>query len=259
METNVRGLAGKVAVVAGGAGGIGTATSIRLGEEGASVVVADVNGAAAEDVAEQIRGAGGQALGVATDISDEQQVDELVRRATAEFGGLDVFHANAADLSPGNLGRDTDIVEMPMEVFDRTVAVNLRGHLLCARKAIPVMVERGGGALVFTSSAAAYLGEPERPAYAITKSGITALVRHIASRWGKTGIRANAIAPGLVLTPTVQEGLEPQFRERVLRGGRSPRLGRPEDIAALVAYLGSDDGEWINGQVMSVDGGVLMR
>jgi len=255
----VRGLAGKVAVVAGGAGGIGTATSIRIAEEGASVVIGDVDGAAAEQVAARIRDAGGRAVAAATDISDETQVRELVQLAVREFGGIDLLHANAADLSPGNIGRDSDIVDIPMEVFDRTVAVNLRGHVLCARHAIPLLIERGGGALVFTSSAAAYIGEPERPAYAITKSGITALVRHIASRWGKKGIRANAIAPGLVLTPTVQEGLEPQFRERVLRLGRSSRLGRPEDIAAMVAYLGSDDGEWINGQVMSVDGGALMR
>lgn len=255
----MRGLAGKVAVVAGGAGGIGTATCIRLGEEGASVVVGDVDGAAAEDVAARIRAAGGNAVAAATDISDGAQVEDLVQRALKEFGGLDVVHANAADLSADIIGRDSDIVDISMEVFDRTVAVNLRGHVLCARHAVPVMLERGGGALVFTSSAAAYVGEPERPAYAITKSGITALVRHIASKWGKRGIRANAIAPGLVLTPTVQEGLEPQFRERVLRMGRSSRLGRPDDIAAMVAYLGSADGEWINGQVISVDGGALMR
>ena len=255
----MRGLAGKVAVVAGGAGGIGTATCIRLGEEGASVVVGDVDAAAAEDVAARIRAAGGHAVATVTDISDGSQVEDLVHRALKEFGGLDVVHANAADLSADVIGRDSDIVDIPMEVFDRTVAVNLRGHVLCARHAIPVMLERGGGALVFTSSAAAYVGEPERPAYAITKSGITALVRHIASKWGKQGIRANAIAPGLVLTPTVQEGLEPQFRERVLRMGRSSRLGKPDDIAAMVAYLGSADGEWINGQVISVDGGALMR
>ena len=255
----MRGLVGKVAAVAGGAGGIGTATCIRLGEEGASVVVGDVDGAAAEDVAARIRAAGGKAMATATDISDGAQVEDLVQRALKEFGGLDVVHANAADLSADIIGRDSDIVDISMDVFDRTVAVNLRGHVLCARHAVPVMLERGGGALVFTSSAAAYVGEPERPAYAITKSGITALVRHIASKWGKQGIRANAVAPGLVLTPTVQEGLEPQFRERVLRMGRSSRLGRPDDIAAMVAYLGSADGEWINGQVISVDGGALMR
>lgn len=255
----MRGLAGKVAVVAGGAGGIGTATCIRLGEEGASVVVGDVDGSAAEDVAARIRAAGGQAVAIGADISDGAQVEDLVQTALKEFGGLDVVHANAADLSADIIGRDSDIVGIPMEVFDRTVAVNLRGHVLCARHAVPVMLERGGGALVFTSSAAAYVGEPERPAYAITKSGITALVRHIASKWGKQGIRANAIAPGLVLTPTVQEGLEPRFREKVLRMGRSSRLGKPDDIAAMVAYLGSTDGEWINGQVISVDGGALMR
>lgn len=255
----MRGLSGKVAVVAGGAGGIGTATCIRLGEEGASVVVGDVDGAAAQDVAARIRAAGGQAVATTVDISDGSQVADLVQTALKEFGGLDLMHANAADLSADIIGSDSDIVDIPMEVFDRTVAVNLRGHVLCARHAVPVMLERGGGALVFTSSAAAYVGEPERPAYAITKSGITALVRHIASKWGKQGIRANAIAPGLVLTPTVQEGLEPQFREKVLRMGRSSRLGKPDDIAAMVAYLGSADGEWINGQVISVDGGALMR
>lgn len=255
----MRGLAGKVAVVAGGAGGIGTATSIRLAEEGASVVVGDVNAEAAAEVAARIHSAGGRAIARGFDISDEAQVSDLVQVAIKEFGGIDALHANAADLSPGVIGGDSDVVDMAMEVFDRTVAVNLRGHVLCARRAVPAMLERGGGALVFTSSAAAYVGEPERPAYAITKSGITALVRHIASRWGKKGIRANAIAPGLVLTPTVQEGLEPQFRERVLRIGRSARLGRPEDIAAMAAYLMSDDGEWINGQVLSVDGGALMR
>ncbi|HET7739027.1 MAG TPA: SDR family oxidoreductase, partial [Mycobacterium sp.] len=212
-----------------------------------------------EDVAARIRAAGGQAVAIGADISDGAQVEDLVQTALKEFGGLDVVHANAADLSAEIIGRDSDIVGIPMEVFDRTVAVNLRGHVLCARHAVPVMLERGGGALVFTSSAAAYVGEPERPAYAITKSGITALVRHIASKWGKQGIRANAIAPGLVLTPTVQEGLEPRFREKVLRMGRSSRLGKPDDIAAMVAYLGSTDGEWINGQVISVDGGALMR
>ena len=141
-------------------------------------------------------------------------------------------------------------------MFDRTIAVNLRGHFLCTRLAIPHLSARGGGAIVYTASAAAYIGEPERPSYAIAKSGITALARHVASRWGKEGIRANAIAPGLIMTPAVAAGT---MAGHTLASVPSTRLGLPEDIAAAVAFLLSDDAAWINGQVLSVDGGGTMR
>ena len=255
----MRGLSGKVAVVAGGAGGIGTATSRRLAEEGATVVVADLNGEAAADVAAKITGAGGRAISVAFDISDEASVTALIDAAVDAFGGIDVVHANAADLSPATIGQDSDVVDISLDILDRTIDVNLRGHVLCARHAIPELEKRGGGALVFTSSAASFMGEPLRPSYAIAKSGVNALVRHIASRWGKAGIRANAVAPGLVLTKAMLEDRPSAFRERVLKTTRSPRLGTPEDIAAMVAFLASDDGEWINGQVISVDGGTTLR
>ena len=136
---------------------------------------------------------------------------------------------------------------------------NLRGQLLCTRHAIPEIRKRGGGAIVYTSSGAAYAGEPERVSYAISKSGINALMRHVASRWGKEGIRSNAIAPGVVLTENAGANIPEEMRNWMLGLGRSPRLGRPEDIAAMVALLFSDDGEWINGQVVSVDGGVTLR
>jgi NAD(P)-dependent dehydrogenase (short-subunit alcohol dehydrogenase family) len=255
----VRGLNGKVAVVAGGAGGIGTATSIRLAEEGASVVVGDLDEQSARGVAEEIAGRGGTALAISFDIGVEDDVARLVATAVEEFGGVDILHANAADLSPDTIGQDSDATQIALEVFDRTMHVNMRGHLLCARHGIPELLKRGGGALVFTSSAAAFAGEPERPAYAMAKSAINALVRHIASRWGKQGIRANGVAPGLVLTPSVRESLNTEFRDLVLGMSRSPRLGTPEDIAAMVAFLASDDGEWINGQVFNVDGGAILR
>lgn len=255
----MRGLENKVAVVAGGAGGIGTATSLRLAQEGVSVVVGDLNHDAALDVAGQITGAGGRAVGVGVDISDERSVGEMVALAVDSFGGLDILHANAADLSPATIGQDSDATQIALEVFDRTMQVNMRGHLLCARHGIPELLKRGGGSVVFTSSAAAFAGEPERPAYAMAKSAINALVRHIASRWGKDGIRANAVAPGLVLTGPVRDSLNAEFREQVLGMSRSPRLGAPEDIAAMVAFLASDDGEWINGQVFNVDGGAILR
>jgi len=144
-------------------------------------------------------------------------------------------------------------------VFMHTIDVNLKGHLLCTRHALPHLLERGGGALVYTSSAAGHIGEPERPSYAASKAGINSLVRHVASHWGRQGIRANSIAPGLVVTPAMDTGLPSEFRDYALRVGRSPRLGRPDDIAGMVAFLVSDDGEWVNGQVLSVDGGASMR
>jgi NAD(P)-dependent dehydrogenase (short-subunit alcohol dehydrogenase family) len=256
----LRGLDGKVAVVVGGAGGIGTATCVRLAEEGCSVAVGDIDGAAAEEVAERIRAAGGSAFAAPTDIGDEDQVRSLLDRAVREFGGLDILHANAADLSPTTIGLDSDAVSIPLDAFDRTLHTGARGHLLCARNAIPLLEKRGKGALVFTSSGSAFAGEPQRPAYAMAKSAVNALVRHIASRWGQAGIRANAIAPGLVQTAKNMKILEDEDTLKSIMGTiRSPRVGRPEDIAAMVAFLASDDGEWINGQVIAVDGGSTLR
>jgi len=256
----VRGLADKVAVVVGGAGGIGTATCLRFAEEGCAVAVADLDGAAAENVADQIVATGGRAFARTTDIGDDDQVRELIGEVVARYGGLDTLHANAADISNDAIGRDTDVVEMPLEAFDLTIRAGLRGHVLCARYAIPVLVERGGGALVFTSSGSAFAGEPQRPAYAMAKSGLGALARHISSRWGKQGVRANAVAPGLVQTEKNMAYLEDENTlGAILSTIRAPRVGRPGDIAAMVAFLASDDGEWITGQVIAVDGGSTMR
>jgi NAD(P)-dependent dehydrogenase (short-subunit alcohol dehydrogenase family) len=253
----MRGLKGKVAVIVGAATGIGKATAIRLAEEGVSLALGDINVAGVEAVAGQVNTAGGKAIAVACDISDDASVKALVDAAVRTYGGLDFMHANAADLSI--VLSDTTAVDVPLEVFDRTIAVNLRGHLLCTRHAIPEFQKCGGGAIVYTSSAAAYAGEPERVSYAVSKSGINALMRHVASRWGKEGIRANAIAPGVVITDATRTGIPDEMKQMILSMSRSPRLGCPDDIAAMVALLFSDDGEWINGQVVSVDGGVTMR
>jgi NAD(P)-dependent dehydrogenase (short-subunit alcohol dehydrogenase family) len=247
----------KAIIVAGGGSGIGAATALRLAAEGASVVVGDLSHERADAVARLIIANGGRAIGTAFDIADEASVRTLVDSAVDAFGGLDGIHVNAADLEA--VLHDTDAVTVPMVIFDRTVAVNLRGHLLCTRLAIPLLLERGGGSIVYTSSGAAAMGEPSRVAYAITKNGLHALLRHVASRWGKDGIRANAVAPGLVVTDAVRRALPDEALAQVLAITRSPRLGTPDDIAAAVAFLMSKDGEWINGQVLSVDGGVTMR
>ena len=255
----MRGLNGKVAVIAGGGSGIGATTALRLASEGSSVVVGDLNGDNALAVANEIVDNGGKAIAVAFDISTEAGVDELISNAVSTFGGIDCVHVNAADLSPDTIMRDSDVESVPLEVFDRTIAVNLRGHLLTTRRVVPELLARGGGAIVYTSSAAAFVGEDTRPSYAMSKAGLGALVRHVASKWGREGIRANAVAPGLILTEAVLANPDPQLREFAIQMGHSNRPGRPDDIAAAVAFLFSDDGGWIVGQVIGVDGGALYR
>jgi len=249
-------LDGKVIVIAGGGSGIGAGVARRLASEGADVIVGDLAEVAAEEVAASIRSTGGSAVPVTFDMRDEESIAALIDTAVTQFGGLDGVHLNAADLPASEL--DGHVLELDMEIFDRTISVNLRGHVVCTRYALPHLLARGGGALVYTSSAAAFLGDRKRVSYGISKAGLNALMRHVASRWGKEGIRANAIAPGLVRTPA-NEGWPERYLEFALNGTRSRRLGQPADIAAMVALLMSQDGEWINGQVISVDGGATLR
>ena len=259
LEGTMQGLEGKTVVMFGGGGGIGAATSMLLAAEGANVVVTSRRESTALGVAEQIRGAGLDCLALAADIGDEDAVAAAVAAAVETYGGVDFAHVNAADTSPETIGRDTDAVSIELDVFDRTIRTNLRGYLLCSKYVIPQMLERGGGAIVYSSSGSAFSGEPQRPAYAMAKSGMHALMRHVASRWGKEGVRANAIAIGLTLTETIEKALDPAFMEQILATMSSPRLGQPIDIASMVAYLMSSAGEYINGQVISVDGGSTMR
>jgi len=173
------------------------------------------------------------------------------------YGGLDAVHINAGDM--GSVRKDTNVVDIDLAVWDRTVAVNLRGHMLVSRHVIPELLARGGGAIVYTSSIASFTGEPQRPAYAVTKAGINALARHVASRWGREGIRANAVAPGLIMTSEIETGAPPEMLQAMLARTRSTRHGQAGDIAGMVAYLLSDEGSWINGQVVNVDGGTVLR
>jgi NAD(P)-dependent dehydrogenase (short-subunit alcohol dehydrogenase family) len=246
----------KVIVIAGGGTGIGAGTALRVAGEGAHVIIGDLSADRAASAAARIREAGGDAIGCAFDVTDEPTVAALMQTAIERFGGIDGMQVNVADLVVHRI--DTDALSLDLAVFDRVIAVSLRGYLLCTRYALPHLLARGGGAIVYTSSAAAFLGEPKRVSYAMAKAGIHALARHVATRWGKEGVRANVIAPGMVQTESNADS-PPGRLEGALRGVRSPRLGRPEDIAAAAAMLMSADGEWINGQVISVDGGVTIR
>ncbi|HEY3696016.1 SDR family NAD(P)-dependent oxidoreductase [Phenylobacterium sp.] len=248
---------GKVALCAGSATGMGAETALRLGREGARVVVGDVNLDAAQKLVDRMVSEGGEGLAITFDIADPDSVKALVDRTVERFGKLDLMHVNATDRKL-NL-QDYDAVTTDLEVFDRMHAVSLRGHLLCTRFAVPEMLKAGGGAIVYTSSDAGKTSAPQRMSYYIAKAGLNGLMRHTAIRWGKEGVRANCICPGVILTDAVLVNTTEEFREQQRRRVPSPRLGTMQDIAALVAFLLSDEAGWINGQAVSVDGGSVMH
>ena len=255
----MRGLDGKVIVVAGGgtgdAGpGNGAATAMRLADEGARVVVGDLSGAAAARTVALVEARSGDAIAHEFDIADDASVRALVDRAVDHYSAVDGLHVNAADMSPEVLGVDseTDLLTIPLGVWQRTLDVNLTGFLLMARAVIPHLLERGGGGITNTVSDAIHAGERVRVAYATTKTALIGVTHHIASRWGRDGIRCNSISPGIIAR---DDDTAANLAETNRREPRAPRAGRPDDVAALAAYLLSDDGAWVNGQVWSVNGG----
>jgi len=251
----MRGLSGKVGIVAGGGRGIGAATARRLASEGAAVVIGDIMGDWARDVADEINGNGGRALGVDLDGTSEASQKDIVATAVSEFEGLDFYHSNLAGGTEG----DIDALNCSLEVLDKSFAINTKSHFIATQAALPVMAERGSGAMIYTSSGAASGGSPWQVAYPMTKNAIHALARHVAQKWGKKGIRANVICPGVVMTEAVKIHMTEDQVEKSLRHLPHTRLGEPDDIAAAVAFLASDDGGWVNGQVWHVNGGMQMR
>ena len=251
----MRGLKGKVGIVAGGARGIGAATARRLAEEGASVVIGDMLMDQARETAKAITEAGGKAVAVELDGTKAASQAAIVKAALDTFGRLDFYHSNLAGGTEG----DIDILNCPEDVLDKSFAINTKSHFLATQAALPVLLENGAGAMIYTSSGAAAAGNPAQVAYPMTKNAIHALARHVATRYGKQGIRANVICPGLVLTEAALFHLTDEYREAGLRAVPHTRLGKPEDIAAAVTFLASDDGEWVNGQVWHVNGGTLKR
>ncbi len=250
-------LEGKTVLVAGG-GGIGGGLAHRYASEGANVVLGDIDADAAQATVTDIGAAGGRVVATRLDGTDERSIAAAVALACDRFGGLDGLHVNFASFVDQD--QDTGVLELALEAFDETLRVNLRGYYLCTRAALPAILARGGGAIIYTSSPAASKGEPTRVAYAISKAGGQALMRHVAARYGSRGVRANCISPGSVLHQRHEGELTPEIKQWLYDMALiKSRLGRPEDIAAMSALLMSDEGAYITGQTISVDGGVTMR
>jgi NAD(P)-dependent dehydrogenase (short-subunit alcohol dehydrogenase family) len=252
----MRRLEDKVIIVAGG-GGIGSELARRYALEGAKVVLGDLNAESAREVADAIKTNGGEAIGRELDGADERSAAALVAEVCDKYGGLDGIHINFASFADGALDAGVDL---PLEIYDECMRVNARGSLICSRVAIPALKARGGGALVYTSSGSAWEPMPIRVGYAMSKSATHALMRIVATRHGPDNIRANVIAPGVIVHPRLESQADDSFKAWAY--SHTPikaRLGRPSDIAGMGALLLSDDGSYVTGQVISVDGGWSMR
>jgi NAD(P)-dependent dehydrogenase (short-subunit alcohol dehydrogenase family) len=222
------------------------------------VVVGDLDGDAAKTTVAIIEERGGRAVSTEFDIAEDESVRALVACAIDAYDAVNGLHVNAADMSAEVLGVDgqSDLLTIPLSVWQRTLDVNLTGFLLMARAVIPHLLEAGGGGITNTVSDAIYAAEPIRVGYATTKTALTAVTRHIASRWGREGIRCNSISPGIIAR---NDEIEAAMHAAHRREPRSNRVGHPEDIASMAAYLLSDDGAWVNGQVWSVNGGRFLN
>jgi NAD(P)-dependent dehydrogenase (short-subunit alcohol dehydrogenase family) len=245
---------GKVAVVTGGASGNGRAIAKRLAREGASVVIGDVNEAALDQVVAGIRDGGGTATGIRCDVSDEADVDGLMAAASIE-GGPHALVAQAGILF------ESTLAETSLEDWERHMAVDVRGTFLCARAAIPLMAALGGGSIVCMSGTYAFQVEPGVAASATAKGAILAMTRSIAVENGIHGIRCNCIAPGYIETPMVARWADAQPDPAHARRAAGEmhalgRMGTPEEIAAMAAFLCSDESSFCTGQCYFVDGGL---
>jgi NAD(P)-dependent dehydrogenase (short-subunit alcohol dehydrogenase family) len=249
-------LTGKVIVVAG-AGGIGDGLARRYAAEGASVVLGDIDGPRAIATAESIARTGATCIGTFVDGGDDDSIGAMVELAVSKFGGLDGFHANYAGFNDNDSLHD--VLTVPMEDYDEVMRVGSRGFVLCTRHALPHMLKRGGGSIVYTSSDAAFMGETVRIGYGMSKVAITALARHVARRFGHQGIRANVITPGVIYHERLAAMLPAEMVDDFAKATLTGQLGRPEDIAAMGALMMSDEGRYITGQVIGVNGGAVMR
>jgi NAD(P)-dependent dehydrogenase (short-subunit alcohol dehydrogenase family) len=244
----------KVVIVTGGGSGIGRATALAFARMGASVAVADVDMTGGEESAHLIHQAGGQAIFVRTDVAQALQVEQLVRHTVGQFGRLDCAFNNA-----GINEEHGTVVDCTEELWERTLAINLKGIWLCLKYEIPQMLKIGGGAIVNTASIVGLSSARNVPAYVASKYGIIGLTRATARDFGKQGIRVNAVCPGTIRTPMYVRRLgdDPAVDARLAGESVMGRLGTAEDIAEVVVWLCSDAARFVNGHSLLADGGDL--
>ncbi len=245
---------GKVALVTGGASGIGRATCQIFAREGAKVVVSDVNDAGGAETVEMIQGDGGDATYVHCDTSDAGQVEAMVKAAVETYGSLDCAFNNAGIGDP-----TASIVKCTEEEFDRFYQINLKGVWLCMKYEIKQMLAQGGGAIVNTASIAGLIAAPNLGAYGATKHGVVGLTKTGAIECATKSIRVNAVCPGVIRTPMVEILFEerPGMEERMIKYQPVHRLGVPEEIGEATVWLCSDGASFVTGHAMPVDGGIM--
>jgi len=250
----------KVALVTGGASGIGRAAALAFAREGARVVVSDVTVVGGEETVQMIQAAGGTAMFVKADVSQGNEVERMVKLAVETYDRLDCAFNNAG--IQGDLAQTAECSE---ENWQRIIAINLTGVWLCMKHAIPFMVQRGSGAIVNTASNFGLVGSNGMPAYAASKHGVLGLTKTAALEYAKAGIRINAVCPGPTQTPLVDNVLrqQPHRADQIVAAiiAREPvgRMGRPEEVAEAVVWLCSDAASFVTGVAMAVDGGFVAQ
>ena len=252
---NTKKLANRVAVITGAGGGLGAECARVLASHGAKIVVADINAEAGQLVAEQIVKLGGEAISNHTDVAQETSVQAMVNAAMAHFGRIDILYNNAAILSAEQRAGDRDVINMDVDAWDRAMAVNLRGAMLCSKHCIPHMITLGKGSVINVTSGLGTMGDLTLSAYAASKAALIMLAKSIAAQYGKQGVRANALLIGLAPAENAHATMPQQLPDIIRDNHLTPELGTPKQIADAAAFLASDESSFVTGSVLSVDGG----
>jgi NAD(P)-dependent dehydrogenase (short-subunit alcohol dehydrogenase family) len=247
-------LAGRVALITGGASGIGAAAARTMAREGAAVAVADFDGKRTGDVAEALRASGARALAISVDVAQPAQVEAMVQQAVAAFGRLDAL-VNSAGVSPPMVATH----EYPLAEWDRCLAINLSGTFYAIRYAVPALLASGGGAIVNISSMMGQIAHAGIPAYVASKHGVVGLTKVVALDYAKQGIRCNAIGPGNVDTPMTRGAMAPPVFEAVGSVAPIGRYGTADEIAELICFLCSPRASFVTGAYVVADGGFVVQ